>query len=183
MNAIQSVAQTPGNSLEVGVGSGRFAAALGIGRGVDPSPNMLLLAQSRGIDTVLGCAEKLPFDASHFDTVFMITSLCFAQDPDQALREVQRVLKANGALIVAFIPRNSQLGRKYQKNKTGDSLYRFANFISFSELSKKLKSAEFIIERSVQTLLHPNLRLNIEPGHSSGSFVVIRAKKTGNPVI
>ena len=68
------------NSLEIGVGTGRFAEALKIRYGVDPAPKMLELARPRGIDTVLGYAEKLPFHNDTFDSVFMITTLCFVQD-------------------------------------------------------------------------------------------------------
>ncbi len=41
--------------LEVGVGTGRFASALGIKFGVDPSQRMLKIAKERGIEVVQGC--------------------------------------------------------------------------------------------------------------------------------
>jgi len=51
--------------LEIGVGTGRFAAPLGIGLGLDPSLPMLRTARARGIEVVRGLAEALPFrDAS-----------------------------------------------------------------------------------------------------------------------
>ena len=40
--------------LEVGVGSGRFAQALGIGTGVDPSRELVKMARRRGITTFRG---------------------------------------------------------------------------------------------------------------------------------
>ena len=50
-----------GLGLEIGVGSGRFAAPLGVQVGVDPSPAMLGHAAARGIEAVEGTAEELPF--------------------------------------------------------------------------------------------------------------------------
>jgi len=38
-----------GRGIEIGVGSGRFAAPLGVPMGVDPSPAMLVHAAARGI--------------------------------------------------------------------------------------------------------------------------------------
>ena len=39
-------------SIEIGVGSGRFAAPLGITLGIDPAPGMRLLAKARGIEVI-----------------------------------------------------------------------------------------------------------------------------------
>jgi ubiquinone/menaquinone biosynthesis C-methylase UbiE len=50
----------PGPWLEVGVGTGRFAQALGIPYGVDPAWSVLLLARRRGIHVVQGRGEALP---------------------------------------------------------------------------------------------------------------------------
>lgn len=47
--------------LEVGVGSGKFAAPLGIRTGVEPSAQMAAKAEQLGIRVVLGVAENLPF--------------------------------------------------------------------------------------------------------------------------
>jgi ubiquinone/menaquinone biosynthesis C-methylase UbiE len=44
-------------------------------------------------------AESLPFPARHFDTVVSTWTLCTIPDPRQALREIGRVLKADGLLL------------------------------------------------------------------------------------
>ncbi len=66
-----------GVSLEVGVGSGRFAQALGIEYGVDTSKKLLNYAIRRGIKGVIAKAESLPFRGDTFEQVFMIVSVCF----------------------------------------------------------------------------------------------------------
>jgi ubiquinone/menaquinone biosynthesis C-methylase UbiE len=44
-----------GRGLEIGVGTGRFAAPLGVSFGIDPSSSMLQLAARRGVST---CHEE-----------------------------------------------------------------------------------------------------------------------------
>lgn len=58
--ALRSLVPWEGHGLEIGVGTGRFAAPLGVPVGVDPSGAMLCRAAARGIETVRGVAEALP---------------------------------------------------------------------------------------------------------------------------
>jgi hypothetical protein len=46
-----------GCGIEIGVGTGRFAAPLGIQVGLDPSPTIPARAAERGIDVVEGTAD------------------------------------------------------------------------------------------------------------------------------
>lgn len=70
-----------GRWLEVGVGTGRFAEALGIEEGVDPSEATLEFASSRGIRTRIGCGEALPYPDRTFHGVLMVATFCFLADP------------------------------------------------------------------------------------------------------
>ena len=47
--------------IEVGVGSGRFAKALGTDIGLDPSCKLLEMARCRGVSVFLGRGEEMPF--------------------------------------------------------------------------------------------------------------------------
>ena len=117
-------------SLEVGVGSGRFAHPLGIKYGLDPSPAMLKLALKRGIKGVLGVAENLPFKSSSFDLVLMVTTLCFLDDPPTAFKEIERVLEESGKLLLGFVDKDSPLGKLYEAKKNGaDSTGRPPSFL------------------------------------------------------
>jgi len=60
--AVRSLLPTCGKGIEIGVGTGRFAASLGIAVGVEPSPQMAEMARLRGINVIEGVAEDLPFD-------------------------------------------------------------------------------------------------------------------------
>ncbi|MDP8299697.1 MAG: SAM-dependent methyltransferase, partial [Candidatus Tantalella remota] len=49
LEAVRKVLPEEGYGLEIGVGSGRFAAPLGIAKGIDPSKKMVELARERGV--------------------------------------------------------------------------------------------------------------------------------------
>jgi len=64
-----------GVGLEIGVGTGRFAAPLGIVEGVEPAATMRRIAASRGVHAVAGVAEALPFGNDAFDFALMVTTV------------------------------------------------------------------------------------------------------------
>ena len=61
--------------LEIGTGSGRFAQALGIEKGVEPSRKFVEIAASKGIEACCGKGEESIFAPESFGTVFMILTL------------------------------------------------------------------------------------------------------------
>lgn len=79
--------------LEVGLGTGRFAAHLGIKIDVDPSMAMLAYAAERGVLGLQGTAEALPFKSTILDFALVVTTICFVDDPVAMLVEARRVLK------------------------------------------------------------------------------------------
>ena len=66
--------------IEVGVGSGRFAAPLGIREGVDPSSPMLQKAAARGIKTIAAEAENLPYASRSLQGILLVVTLCFLRE-------------------------------------------------------------------------------------------------------
>jgi ubiquinone/menaquinone biosynthesis C-methylase UbiE len=60
-------------------------------------------AERRGVTNVrstLGDAQNLPFDDDAFDAAVLVTVLGEIPDQEQALREVARVLRPGGRLVV-----------------------------------------------------------------------------------
>ena len=106
--AVRALLPWDGRGLEVGVGTGRFAAPLGVQWGVDPSPVMRSYAARRGISTWPGTAEELPFEDESFDTLLAVTTICFVDDAQRMLTEARRVLRPNGQLVIGFIDRAHQ---------------------------------------------------------------------------
>ena len=105
-----------GNGIEIGVGTGRFAAPLGVKRGIEPSRPMAELARKKGVEVTSGVAEKLPFGDGEFDFALMVTTVCFLDDMDLAFHEVHRVLRPGGPFLIGFIDRESPLGREYSES-------------------------------------------------------------------
>ncbi|MFZ2070260.1 MAG: class I SAM-dependent methyltransferase [Halobacteriota archaeon] len=179
--AIKSQLPENGYGLEIGVGSGRFAAPLGIKLGVEPSKKMGEIAKSRGIEVIEGVAEYLPLDEVLFDFALMVTTICFLDDVETAFREAYRVLKSDGCLIIGFIDKDSPLGKLYQRHKEDSLFYRVATFYSVNEVILLLKKAGFKIFIFTQTISHNSAEIrNVEPfkeGYGEASFVVIKATK------
>lgn len=166
-----------GRGLEVGVGSGRFAAPLGVQVGLDPAPAMLAHAAARGIETTLGFGEHLPYEDGSFDHALMVTALCFLDSVDATLAEVRRVLRPHGRLVIGFIDRDSPPGQHYLARQAEDPFYREATFHSADEVARYLSVGGFTIDAWAQTLTGPLRETQeIEPlraGHGQGAFVVV----------
>jgi SAM-dependent methyltransferase len=71
--------------------------------GIDPSPGMISVARQRAatIEWREGVAERLPFPDQSFDAVVSQFGLMFFTDPNNALREMLRVLAPGGQLAIA----------------------------------------------------------------------------------
>jgi SAM-dependent methyltransferase len=171
----------PGRALEVGVGSGRFAVPLGISTGVEPSAAMRRLARERGVDAVDGVAEDLPYLDGTFDTVLIVTTICFLDDVPQSLREAYRVLRPEGHLVIGFIDRDSLLGQDYDAHREESVFYREATFVSTVELAAAIRAAGFRDLRFRQTVFSPLREVTAvqssRPGHGVGAFVVVRGQR------
>lgn len=180
LNALKGYVPKSGNGLEVGVGTGRFAKALGVQFGVEPAAAMRVIAQSRGVNVVDGVAEKLPHPDGSFDFVLFVTTLCFVRDPLQALKEAHRVLKPEGVIVVSIVDKNSPLGMRYSKSTT-NAYYRFARFIAASDLEIWLNQVGFKELHSSQTLVADPEKLHKpespKSGYGEGGFVVFSGTK------
>ncbi len=182
------VADLPKPWLEVGVGTGRFAQALGIPLGVDPSREMLKLAERRGIRTVQAGAESLPFTDGEFGTVFLLTTWEFLSDPEQALAEIGRVLQPDGMLVNAYLDKDGKWGKVYMnKARQGHPLFSKARFNSYDEVIRITRKCGFEIVRTVSALFSgpDEDTTGDEPRdgfHYGASFVVVVGRKRSKTV-
>lgn len=95
--------------LEVGVGTGKNIAFFPDGvkvTGVDLTQGMLEQARNRAAilkrdaTLLLGDAQSLEFPDATFDTVIATFVFCSVADPVQGLREVSRVVKPGGQVLL-----------------------------------------------------------------------------------
>jgi SAM-dependent methyltransferase len=95
--------QPDDRALDVAAGSGRLAAALAphVARAVALDPSEALLAHApAGVETAVGSAERLPFDAGSFTLVTCVNGLHHVAAIARALGEMVRVLAPGGRLVL-----------------------------------------------------------------------------------
>ena len=177
LEAVKQLLPINGYGLEVGVGSGKFAAPLGIKIGVEPSKMMAEKARNLGIKVHNGVAENLPFENSIFDFVLFVTTICFVDDIKKAFSEAYRVLKNNGSIIVGFVDKESEMGKEYIAKKNKSKFYNIATFYSTDEVLKHLENEGFKKYKIKQTIFPNQEEQMIEDGFGKGSFVVIKGEK------
>jgi ubiquinone/menaquinone biosynthesis C-methylase UbiE len=180
--AVHALLPWHGQGIEIGVGSGRFASPLGIRVGLDPCRAMLAYAIERGVSSIQGVAEALPFKDAVFDYGLIVTTICFVDDPKTMLNEAHQVLKPGAPLIIGFVDRASVLGQQYLAHQDESVFYREARFYSALEVERLLGDTGFVDLVWKQTLSKPlNEIQEIEPfcdGHGYGGFVVVKAVRS-----
>ncbi len=131
--------------LDAGCGDGALvcaAAARGAEAvGVDSDPAMLEAARSRaaslGVPATFleGRVERLPFADDTFDVVASTTVLCFVTDAASAVREMARVLRPGGRLVLGELGRWSLwAARRRVRGWFGSPTWRMARFRSSGEV-------------------------------------------------
>jgi len=160
-----------GPKLEIGVGQGRFAEALGVEFGVDPALAPLALAKKRGVRVSQGVGEALPYAGQSMQTVLLLFTFCFLADPYPVLRECRRVLKPGGHLVLGLIVADSPWGRMLQQKKeAGHPFYQQARFYAPEEVEQCLAGCGFVGEEIRSSLIQSPEALR-EMEHSQAGLV------------
>jgi ubiquinone/menaquinone biosynthesis C-methylase UbiE len=138
--------------LDVGCGDGVYALEVsqrgGKVFGLDRSLPMLEAARTRAISSgacvswCQGAAQSLPFRDTSFDLVLAVTALCWIPEPVVALKEMNRVLRPGGAVIVGELGSCSlwALARRF-RGWLGTSNWNGAHFWTARELRELLVRA------------------------------------------
>jgi SAM-dependent methyltransferase len=185
---------TPGSIqrvLEVGCGSGIFLEWFKsqghMVAGLEPSSSSLELARRRlgpKVRLDQGFAENLPYEDNEFDTVALITTLEFVDDPYLALKEACRVARRN---VLLGVLNKFSMGRLHYgiQRFWKDSIYSRARFFSVFQLrsmSTRILSGAIPIEwRTCFSLPLPFLRYihlmertPLLQRHPFGHFIAMR---------
>jgi SAM-dependent methyltransferase len=170
-----------GVGLEIGVGTGRFASPLCLEFGLDPSFNMLKLAEQRGVTVIQGIGENLPFKNESFNFALIVLTIWLVDNPLRVLREAVRVLKKRGELILGILDRESSWGKFYMRKAAKSSFYSSPHFFSPEEILLIFKDISLEFDAAFQTLIQPppdiQYREKPEKGYGQGGFVVLKAIK------
>ena len=157
--------------LEIGVGPGRFAEALGVEFGVDPALAPLVYARKRGVRVSQAVGEALPYVGQSMRTVLLLFTFCFLADPRSVLWECRRVLKRGGHLVLGLIVADSPWGRMLQhKKEEGHPFYQQARFYEVGEVAQCLAGCGFVVEEIRSSLVQPPEGLR-EMEHSQAGLV------------
>jgi len=157
--------------LEIGVGPGRFAEALGVEFGVDPALAPLVYARKRGVRVSQAVGEALPYAGQSMRTVLLLFTFCFLADPRSVLWECRRVLKRGGHLVLGLIVADSPWGRMLQhKKEEGHPFYQQARFYEVGEVAQCLAGCGFVVEEIRSSLVQPPEGLR-EMEHSQAGLV------------
>jgi len=179
--AVKKLLPSAAGVIEIGIGSGIFAVPLGIREGVDPSRAMRQKAEEKGLKVLDAVAEKLPYADASLSGAMMITSICFVDDIYQSFREIHRVLKKDGFLILGYVDKDSPVGKEYLKQKDKSMFYKEATFFGTQELFGILHQTGFKVIETCQTIFGKvedlkEIQASID-GFGQGSFIVIKAQK------
>jgi ubiquinone/menaquinone biosynthesis C-methylase UbiE len=110
---------------------------------MDPSRILFKIAKRRGIEVIVGEGEHLPYRATTFDYVLMMTVICFLDNPLAVLQETFRVLVKGGDSILGFIEKDGEIARQYRQEKMNGRFFRFARFLTVKEVARFAEAAGF----------------------------------------
>ena len=138
---------TPESSvIDIGCGTGHFTrlfaqTTTGLVVGLDPNAEWLSYANGHSMNNecyVTGRAEALPFPDRSFDYTVSVTSLCFVNDPMQALHEMVRITRRR--IVLGLLNRFSLLYLGKGRKGEGAGGYKGAHWDSPAEVRALLAS-------------------------------------------
>jgi len=89
-----------GITLDIGCGIGDMLAFRALTTGVDINPHTVDYCKSLGLNAHLMQPDELPFPNKYFDSVLLDNVLEHIEDPNKLLKEIGRVLRNDGRLLI-----------------------------------------------------------------------------------
>lgn len=131
--------------LDAGCGTGNFSlklAKMGLKvTGVDFSEGMLKQAEKKMLEAKLpiefekGDLYRLNYEDESFDAVISMAAFEFLKEPQKAFKELMRVVKKGGRILIGTINRDSSWGELYQSEEFREhTVFRHAAFKTMDEM-------------------------------------------------
>jgi len=156
--------------LDAGCGDGALVCAMASRgadvTGIDPDPAMLAAARSRAENAGLRATfledrvDRLPFADATFDVVTSVTVLCFVPDAAGAVREMARVLRPGGRLVLGELGRWSVWAMlRRVRGWLGSTTWKVARFRTATELRALAKGAGLSVTEIRGAVYYPPVGL------------------------
>jgi ubiquinone/menaquinone biosynthesis C-methylase UbiE len=135
--------------LDVGGGAGTATERFSVGCGevtvLEPNRKKIAVGRKRrpALQFREGRGESIPFPDDYFDRVVAVVALHHAEDQAQVLREMRRVLRKAGRIVIVELSRARApglIGRWIGGHMHGSSL----SFLEPPELRAKVEAAGFV---------------------------------------
>ena len=187
--------------LDLGCGDGAFAIELARRGaqvvGIDASSSMIEAARRRSsaervdVDFYQARADAIPFAEGSFDAVVAITILCFVRDAAPEFKEIGRVLRPGGRLVIGELGRwSSWAAARRIRAWFGSPLWRRAKFRTPAELRKLAQTGGLVPGAVRGAIFYPRLGLaasllapiDDQIGRKAtlgAAFLILEAKKPG----
>ncbi len=172
-------AKASGKILEIGVGSGKnleyFPAGCEV-VGIDLSTAMLELAAMRaktlGIEArfIMMDAEHLDFPDGTFDTVVSSLSLCIFPDPVHVLKELARVCRPEGRIIMLEHGRSTNARLAHFQDQRADMFINAVGCHWNRDVVAIVRDAGLTMVRDQQRLLGMLHTLEMMPAQPQGTW-------------
>lgn len=132
--------------------------------GVEPSHHAAEFARKRfNLEVVEGYLEEAHFESGYFDVVTLWDVLEHVPSPRETLKEISRILKPNGWLVLSLPNPNSWERKWFGKHWAGWDVPRHFHIFNQNTLTRYLQTADLkLVEISSFTGRHGVLVLNIQ---------------------
>ena len=149
----------PKNMLDVGCGNGNILRIINKMLstdlyGIDISENMIKEAKKvlgTNVKLTVGDAESLPYDDEQFNVVLCSASFHHFPNPDISLKEIYRVLKKDGILILGDPTGPFDLCTKIINKLLKNTKFGYYRFYNKKEIVALMESAGFTVDDYLRT--------------------------------